>query len=227
MNDERGVMLSVNASGAVKAALMGHVVMVIDVIDMSTTLEAVIDAGAIAVFGASPDQCKAPVQLNPASIGRFAGTMALEKKAGIIIVAEPRIGSDELRLNRIKSVLTGIKESGARIDDILPNAGAETVKLADFRDKVVVAVTDTGGVAFDAAFNAGAPKVITGTIARTMQNKARQPAETAALRAIEAANDTGTGITVVAASANSMEDVLAAEYIYKLILEKGFTALKN
>ncbi len=89
----------------------------------------------------------------------------------------------------------------------------------------MVAVTDAGGVAFDAAFTAGAPAVLTGTIARTMQKRGREPAMAAARRAIEAAAAAGVNITVVAASANSLEDVLGAEYIMRTIIELGFTSL--
>lgn len=217
------VNISVNASGAALAGLMGNVVMVVDVIDMSTTLEAAIDEGAVAVFGASPDKCNAPVNLDPHNIGKTSGKLAVKHGTEIIIVAEPRNELPKVRENRMKRVLAGINEAGAKVHALLPNTGAETVKLADFRNKVVVAVTDTGGVAFDAAFNAGAPEVITGTVARTIHKKGRKPAEDAALRAIDAAKKASSGITVVAASANSMEDILAAEYIYKIILENGFT----
>ncbi|MFA5880873.1 MAG: hypothetical protein WC834_01655 [Eubacteriales bacterium] len=221
----KSVSLTVNASGAVKAAEAGDVVVIVDVIDMSTGLEAALDAGASYVFGASPDHARAPVKLCPEEIGRLAGTKAKQEGTGVIIISEPRVGTEEERRTRSAGVIRGIEQAGAKVEAVFPNVGAETPKLGDFRGRVVVAVTDAGGVAFDAAFTAGAPAVLTGTIARTMQKRGREPAMAAAHRAIEAAAAHGANITVVAASANSLEDVLGAEYIMRAIIEEGFTAL--
>ncbi|MDT3698135.1 MAG: hypothetical protein RO469_01805 [Thermincola sp.] len=220
-----GVILTVNASGAVEAAEAGQVVIIVDVIDMSTTLEAALDAGAAFVLGASPAECRAPVSLFPENIGRCAGELAVSQGTKVIVVSEPRIGNDEERLAKSRQVINGIKAAGAEIDAVLPNAGAEIGKMTDFQGKVVVAVSDTGGVAYDAAVAAGAPAVVTGTIARTIYKKGVEPARAAATRAIRAAKEAGTGIAVVAASANSLEDILAAEYIMKEIIAQGFTAL--
>lgn len=217
------VSLSVNASGAAKAAAQGDVVIIVDVIDMSTTMEAVIDEGAIAIFGASPVQCKAPVQLNPERIGKDAGLLAISHGTSVVIISEPRVGTDEERKARSAPVVRGIESSGAAIDGIFPNCGAETVKYGDFSGKVVVAVTDTGGVAFDAAHTAGAAKVLTGTVARTMKKRGSQPARDAAKRAISAARKLNADITVVASSANSPEDLLGAQEIMKMIIDEGFT----
>ncbi|MCL2337103.1 MAG: hypothetical protein FWC60_06750, partial [Firmicutes bacterium] len=95
---------------------------------------------------------------------------------------------------------------------------AETVKLYDLRGKVLIAATGAGGVAFDAAMTAGAPAVVTGTVARTRHKKGEVPARDAARRAAALARETGAGVTVVAASGNSLEDILAAEFITRLIL---------
>lgn len=222
----RGVSLTVNASGAVLAARAGNVVVIVDVIDMSTSLEAALDAGARQVFGASPAETRAPVEVHPEEIGRQAGEIAKREGSGVIIISEPRVGTEEERRSRSARVIRGIEEAGADVAVVLPNAGAETVKLADFAGKVVIGVSDTGGVAYDAALAAGAPAVLTGTVARTMRKKACEPARAAARRAVEKAVETGSGITVVAASANSLEDILAAEYIVKAIIEEGFTALR-
>jgi len=220
-----GIYMTVNASGAVEAAKAGQVVVIIDVIDMSTSLEAALDAGAALVLGASPTECRAPVSLAPNNIGRQAGELAISGDTTVIIVSEPRIGTEEERLAKSEQVLKGIRETGAIIEAVLPNAGAEITKMIDFREKIVVAVSDTGGVAFDAAVTAGAPAVLTGTIARTIYKRGIEPAQAAAARAIKAARQVGTGITVVAASANSLEDILAAEYIMREIIAQGFTAL--
>lgn len=221
----KSVILTLNASGAVEGAKMGHVVMIVDIIDMSTTLEAALDAGAIAVFGASPDFNLAPVYVSPEKIGIMAGKLAEENKTEIILVAEPRVGSDEERKNRSQEVIKGIEKTGAKISAIVPNLGAETAKLVDMRNKVVLAVTHSGGVSFDAAINAGAPAVTTGTICRTLKKRGLEPAKVAAQRAIELAEKHNTGITVVAASANSLEDLLAAEHIIKEIIQMGFIGL--
>lgn len=222
------VLVTSNASGAVTGGQLGHVVVIVDVISMSTTLEAALDAGALAVYGASPDICRAPVQLDPYKIGLIAGQRALADGSGeVVIVSEPRIGTDAERLARAQKTISGVKAAGAKVGAVLPNLGAETAKLIDFTNQVVVAVTDTGGVAYDAAWQAGAASVVVGTVARTLQQRGLEPARTAAARACAEAQRCNTGITVVAASANSLEDILAAEFIAKEIIGQGFTQLKG
>ncbi len=214
------VNLSVNASGAAAAAARGDVVVIVDVIDMSTTLEAAIDAGALAVYGAAPDGASPPVPVDPAAVGYMAGLQAVQNNTAVVLVGEPRVGTDSERLDNMSKTVAGLKKAGARLDAVLPNIGSETPKLHDMRDKVVVATTGTGGVAFDAAVKAGAPAVLTGTVARTMLKKGPAPARAAAKRACRKARELGgTGITVVAASGNSLEDILAAEYIARIIIE--------
>jgi phosphosulfolactate phosphohydrolase-like enzyme len=121
-------------------------------------------------------------------------------------------------LSGIQKVLKGIKDSGAAVELVLPNMGAETVKLADVKGRVVVAATGCGGVAFDAAMTAGAPAVLTGTVARTAKKKGSAPAMAAVERALKTARQLKADIAVIAASGNSVEDVLAAEYIFNLLL---------
>ena len=214
------VKMTVNASGAAAAGAGGDVVVIVDIIDMSTTLEAALDEGALAVFGAAPDKASPPVAVNPAGIGLIAGKLAVAKGAKVVLVGEPRVGSDEERLANMSKTVAGLKQSGAVVEAVLPNLGAETVKLYELRGKVLIAATGTGGVAFDAAFTAGAPAVITGTVARTRHKKGDAPARAAARRAANQARELGVGISVVAASGNSLEDILAAEFITRLILGK-------
>ncbi|MCK8816604.1 hypothetical protein MWH28_04370 [Natroniella sulfidigena] len=223
-NQRRLATLNVtfNASGAARAARKGNVVMIVDLIDMSTTAEAALDAGALEVFGASPDHVNVPVVTNPEKIGYFAGKKALKHDTEIIIVTEPRLGTEEERRGNIQLALTGIKRSGAQVDAILANVGSEITTLAEFRDKIVLLITECGGVAFDVAYNHGAPQVVTGTVARTMDKRGVEPAKDSAQRAIDLAKKHNTGISLVAASSNSYEDVLAAEHIAKLIIEAGF-----
>jgi len=220
------VTVTANASGAYKAAEQGDVVVIVDVIDMSTTLEALLEAGAIKAFGACPDGVKVPVPVNPKVIGLAAGELAVKKGTGVVVVAEPRSGTYEERKRRCLTLLEGIEEAGAPIFDILPNIGAETARFIDFEDRVVVAVTDSGGAAFDVAFNAGAD-VFTATVARTLGMKGREPARVGVQRACLCAREKGKNIAVVAASSNAVEDLLAAQYIMNLIVKEGFLHLSG
>lgn len=222
----RTVTVGTNASGAVKAARAGDVVVIVDVIDMSTGAEAALDAGAIAIYGASPDGLTLPVRVEPEKIGYIAGKTALKYGTDVILVSEPRSGMDEERRRRAKSVLSGIKTAGANLGSVVPSLGAELVRLTDVAGKVVIFCTDSGGVAFDAAYNHGAPAVITGTIARTLKKKGLLPAKAASARAIELAQKHDTGIAIIAASSNSLEDLLAAHYIAGVIIDQGFLLQK-
>lgn len=217
MVESKQIIVSTDASGAVQAAKAGFVVMIVDVIDMSTTLESALDAGACAVLGASPDYTRAPVKLNPEEMGRRAAIRARETGHGIILVAEPRVGTDQERLSRCQKVLKGIEMENGSIEAIVPNIGAEVPRLTDMNGRVVLAVSDTGGVAYDAA-SIYSDQVITGTVARTLKQKGPQPAMTAVERAVAMLKPENPGIAVVAASRNSLEDVLAAEWIASLLL---------
>lgn len=214
--------VSYNASGAAVAARRGDVVVIVDVIDMSTTAEAVLEAGALAVFGAAPTGVHPPVAVDPEGLGYQAGLQAVKHDTEVIAIAEPRNGSEGERRARIESALTGINRAGASLAYILPNIGGEVSRLADFHGRVVLIVSDTGGVAFDAAWTHGAAEVLTGTVARTWAKKGITPLEVAARRAMEAATRHRAGITFVAASANSYEDIISAEALAKKVIEFGF-----
>jgi len=211
------LIITSDASGAQEAARAGMLVVIVDVIDMSTTLESALDAGAYAVLGASPDFTRAPVKLSPEQIGKRAAALSRHTEHGIILVAEPRVGSEEERIARCQKVIRGIEAEKGVIEAVVPNIGAETPKLADMHRRVVVAVSDTGGVAYDAAC-VESEMVITGTVARTYRQKGIQPAMTAVSRIYRNLNDGSTGVALVAASRNSLEDVLAAQFIYNLLL---------
>ncbi|MDN5375387.1 MAG: hypothetical protein PWQ39_427 [Thermacetogenium sp.] len=218
---KRILTVTADASGAYMAALAGQVVVIVDVIDMSTTLEVALQNGAALVLGASPVPSRAPVPVNPAAVGRYAADAAGKLGAEVVVIAEPRVGKAEERQERSSGLLRGLHSAGIREAGIYPNLGAETGKLVDFQNKVVVAVTDCGGVAYDAAFNAGAP-VITGTVARTPGYTGWENARSAVERALRLAEEEGRGIALVASSGKSAEDVLATHYLAERLRESGF-----
>ncbi len=220
MVKSKKIITTSDASGARDAAREGMLVVIVDVIDMSTTLESALDSGAYAVLGASPDFTRAPVKVEPEKVGFEATLLAKEANSNIILISEPRVGTDEERTERCSRVIRGIESKGGVIEAVLPNLGAETAKLADFKNRVVVAVTDTGGVAYDAAF-VESRQVMTATVARTLKQKGIEPAMSAVKRGLELLQPTDSGIAVVAASRNSMEDVLAAQYIANLFMSWG------
>ncbi|GAV25634.1 hypothetical protein ciss_15670 [Carboxydothermus islandicus] len=213
------LLVTSDASMAAWCGQAGMAVAVVDVIDMSTTLEGVLEEGAVAVFGASPANFRAPVPLNPYGIGEKAGIQAVKANTGIIIIAEPRVGDEIERQRRIQPVVDGINAAGGRVINVVPNIGKETVKLTDFKGKVVVAVTDSGGVAFDAAVTAGAPEVFTVTVARTVKSNTKEVVEKGLARVKNALERHGR-VALVAASGRSIEDVEGAFYYYRLALER-------
>lgn len=220
------VTVTANASGAVKAARNGDLVVVVDVIDMSTTLETALEAGALKVFGACPDGLDVPVQVSPKKIGIAAGQFAVSNNCDVVLISEPRSGTNEIREKRCASVIEGVTSTGARVSAVVPNIGAETANLVNFGNTVVVAVTNSGGVAFDAAFQAGA-EVFTITVARTLKMKAGEPAKKGIERVCSYALEIGKDITLVAASGNAVEDLLGAQYIAQRIIDEGFLDPKN
>lgn len=208
---------STDASGARQAALENHIVVIVDIIDMSTTLEGALEAGAIKVFGASPDNVKAPVPVNPFNIGRKAGQLARQFKVPVIIVSEPRFGTHQARLAACPSLINGLYAAGITKYVVVPNLGASTAQLVDFKNTIVIAVTNSGGVAYDAAYTAGA-KCTTATIARTMNRKGLEPARQGIERALSLAKIFKRNITFVAASSHSPEDVLGAQLLSQLAI---------
>jgi hypothetical protein len=100
-------------------------------------------------------------------------------------------------------------------------------RMTVLEEKILVIVSPAGGSCFDAAYNYGAPEVITGTVARTGNMRGNQPAAKAAERAMKYAAKHRCGITIVASSSNAMEDVLAADHIGKEILNRDFLQLNN
>jgi hypothetical protein len=181
-----------NASGAYQAACNGQVVVVVDVIDMSTTLEAALQEGALYVLGASPVSCRAPVPVNPTAVGSYAAQKAKELNSEVVVIAEPRIGNASERLERAAGCLEGLHSGGIQEIGVYPNQGAETAKLVDFKDKIVRTPGYTG---WDNARNA-------------------------LNRAFELAEKEERGIALIAASSKALEDVLAVHYLAEYLLNK-------
>ncbi|MGI6606119.1 MAG: hypothetical protein ACOX2X_03635 [Peptococcia bacterium] len=214
-----GLKIAYNLSGAVNAVWEGRFVVLVDVIDMSTTLETIREAGGCGFWGAAPSGKNLPY-INPYSIGRAAAREAKQKAAKLVVITEPRSGPDEHRRKNASAVLAGFASENMEAEAILPNMGAETARLLDWRDKVAVAVTDAGGVIFDAVFQLGG-SLTTATVARTIRMKGTEPARAGIKRALAMAALAGkTGITLVAASSNALEDVLAVQYLAQLMINE-------
>ncbi len=210
------ISVTADASGAVNAANNGDIVVIVDVIDMSTTLETCLEEGAAAVFGASPNKKNLPVKVYPEKIVKKAVGLALKLNTSIVIIGEPRIGEDIKRYKNCEHIIELVKREGLKIEKIIPNLGKEVAKLISLKNKIIIAVTDSGGIAFDAAYGCGV-QVCTATIARTIKSKGIIPAKNGAIRAINLSKKYNSDISVIAASSNSIEDVLAAKYIADLI----------
>lgn len=212
--------VTTDASGAREAALRGQLVVVVDVIDMSTTAEAAYQGGALAVYGASPDRTASPVAKDPAWMARYAANVAREHNTTLVLAAEPRTAPVELQREVAGKVFSTLAQEGIE-PTVVGNLGAEVSRLVDFQGKVVLIVSATGGVAFEAAALAhprGPRGVLTATIARAGKLRGSQAAKAGVERAIARADE--KGICIAAASGQSLEDVLAAQYLYELLLER-------
>lgn len=205
-----------NLSGALEAVKLGRFIVLVDVIDMSTTMEGILEAGAVSLWGAAPVGRGLPYA-DPLRIGQAAAQEAQEKGAEIVVIAEPRVGSQAERQTRAGAVLAGLKKEGIEPLAIWPNLGAETAKFADWRDKIAIVVSDAGGTIYDAVWQMGG-RISTATVARTMQKKGSEVVKSGVERALAMAE--GTPLTLVAASSNALEDVLAVQYLAQYILAR-------
>lgn len=208
------VTVAYNLSGALEAVKLGRFVALVDLIDMSTTLEALREAGAVGLWGAAP-WGKEKSFTDPIAIGRAVAQEAKAKNADVVIIAEPRVGSESARISRAEGVLRGLAAENVKAKEILPNLGAETARFTDWRNKTVVAITDAGGTVFDAVWQQQG-SLTTVTIARTLKMKGNETALVGIERAFREAQ--GKPITFVAASSNALEDVLAAHYLAQTAL---------
>jgi hypothetical protein len=213
-----------DAMGAADAGSRGRVVAVVDVVDAATSAEAALTEGAVGVLGAAPAGMEVPVAVKPAATAALAATLAKEHQTDVVIVAEPRIASNEERLQRAAPV-TGVLAAENVGFEVVPNQGAGLPGLVKLAGRVVIVISAAGGVAFDAALTAGAPAVSFATTARIVGMTGWEVTRMGAQRAIELAKGNGSGLTVVAASSNATDDFLAAFEIARAVIAEGFLRL--
>lgn len=217
----RTLEVTFNASGAAEAGTRGRVAAIVDVVDSSTSAEAAMESGAAAVLGASPAGADVPVPLDPAGVGRRAAAIAGRLGTDAVVVAEPRVGTEEERRRRALPVLQALRS--ARIEyELVANQGAELPGLVDIDGRVVVIVSTTGGTAFDAALAHGAPAACFATTARVEGKTGWDVLGLGAKRALELAEEHAADLSIVAASANSTDDCLAAFELARRVIAEGF-----
>jgi hypothetical protein len=210
-----------DATGAAEAGARGRVVAVVDVVDAATSAEGALAAGAVAVLGAAPAGAEVPVEVRPEAVAAQAAAMAKMHETDVVVVAEPRVGSHEERVQLARPVITTLE--AADVDfEVVPNQGAGLPGLVKLAGRVVIVVSAAGGVAFDAALTAGAPGVCFATTARIAGKTGWDVARLGAQRAIELANQSGRGLTLVAASSNATDDFLAAFEIARSVITEGY-----
>jgi hypothetical protein len=211
---EKPVIWTTDAGGAAACAQLGFITVIIDVIDMSTSLEACRYLGASLILGASPVKVNCPVRVDPAKVAGYALKYALENDKEILVVTEPRHGKEWDRQENAAEIISIITNGGGKISAVVPNIGGEIGQLAEIKDRVVIGVTATGGTAFDAAFNIlEDQRVTTATVARIKGQNSHQLISSTLCRITNQALTNNTGVAFIAASRNSMEDILAAQYL--------------
>jgi hypothetical protein len=212
--------LTFNASGAAEAGARGRVVVIVDVVDSSTSAEAALAGGALDVLGAAPAGVTVPVPVDPGAVGRRAASVAAKTGTDVLVVSEPRVATDDERRGRTLPVLQALRTAGVGYE-LAPNQGAELLRAANLEGRLVVVVSTTG----DAALAAGASSVGFATTARIEGRTGWDVAAAGARRAIEAAREARAGISIVAASANSTDDVLGSFELARAIVAEGFLKL--
>jgi hypothetical protein len=217
----RTLEVAFNASGAAEAGRRGRVVAVIDVVDSSTSAEAALVHGATAVLGAAPAGVTVPTQVDPGAIGRKAAALAGQEGTSVVVVSEPRVGTEEDRRRRVLPVLQALRTASVEYE-LVPNQGAELPGLVDVRGRVVVVVSSTGGTAFDAATCGGAAGVCFATTARVEGRTGWQVADAGVRRVLDLADQHTADVSIVAATANSADDCLAAFELGRRVIAEGF-----
>jgi hypothetical protein len=213
-----------DATGAAEAGSRGRVVAVVDVVDAATSAEAALASGAVAVLGAAPTDVDVPVEVRPEGVAAHAVALAKLHETDVVVVAEPRVASQEERVQRAAPVIRALEAADVGFD-VVPNQGAGLPGLVKLAGRVVIVVSAAGGVAFDAALTAGAPAVCFATTARIVGMTGWEVTRLGAQRAVELAKGNGSGLALVAASSNATDDVLAAFEIARAVIGEGFLRL--
>ncbi|MBK5115930.1 MAG: hypothetical protein JJE23_03315 [Thermoleophilia bacterium] len=216
----RTLEVGFDASGAADAGARGRVVCVVDVVDAATSAEAGLAAGAVAVLGAAPAGVSVPVDVDPADVGARAAALARESGGSVVVVAEPRVGPAEERIAAARPVLDSLAAAGVS-SELVANQGAELPALAELSGRIVVVVSATGGVAYDAALAAAAPAACFATTARVVGSTGWEVAALGARRAAALAREHEVGLSVIAASANSSDDCLGAFDLAQTLIREG------
>jgi hypothetical protein len=220
----RRLDVTFNATGAAAAGAAKRVVAVVDVVDSSTSAEAALAGGAAAVMGASPPGLRLPAKVDPGAAGRRAAAMAARLRKNVVVVGEPRVGPENVRRQNCLPVLQALRT--AQVDyELVPNQGAELLGSVDLEDRIVVVVSATGGAAFDAAVTARAPAVCFATTARVEGRPGWEVTAEGARRAVALAKEHDTDLSIVAATANSTDDVLGAFEVARAVIAQGFLKL--
>jgi len=217
----RTLEVSFDASGAAEAGARGRAVAVVDVVDAATSAEAAVALGAVDVLGAAPAGAAPPVPVSPEAVGTRAASIARQRGTDVLVVAEPRVGPPGERAERAAPVTRALDAAGVRYE-VVANQGAEVGGLAAMAGRVVVVVSTTGGAAFDAALAAGAPGACFVTTARIAGMTGWEVTRLGAIRGIELADRHGGALSIVAASANSTDDCLAAFEVARAVIDQGF-----
>lgn len=217
----RTLEVTFNASGAAEAGKRGRVAAIVDVVDSSTSAEAALANGATAVLGAAPAGAEVPIPLDPAGVGRRAASIAKAETTDVVVVAEPRVGTEDDRRKRALPVLQALRTASVEYE-LVANQGAELPGLVAVEGRVVVIVSTTGGAAFDAALAQGAPAACFATTARIEGKTGWDVLGMGARRALDLADEHSADLSIVAASANSTDDCLAAFELARRVVAEGF-----
>ena len=217
----RTLEIAFNASGAADAGKRGRVAAIVDVVDSSTSAEAALTHGAAAVLGGAPAGVKVPAQVDPGAIGRKAAAIAGPAGTSVVVVSEPRVGTEEDRRQRVLPVLQALRTASVEYE-LVPNQGAELPGLVDVAGRVVVVVSSTGGTAFDAAACGGAAAVCFATTARVEGRTGWEVADAGVRRVLDLADEHRADVSIVAATANSADDCLAAFELGRRVIAAGF-----
>jgi hypothetical protein len=131
------------------------------------------------------------------------------------------VGTEEDRRRRALPVLQALRSASIEYE-LVANQGAELPGLVEVDGRIVVIVSSTGGAAFDAALAHGAPAACFATTARIEGKTGWDVLGVGAKRALDLAEEHETDLSIIAASANSTDDCLAAFELARRVVAEGF-----